>query len=140
MALDNQIDDCSVLGLLADENNVWIITNKKVLQYNIYQKVCMNYATSDGNIWVDVFRYRAISRDRQGGLYVGGHRGFIHIQSGSVLNWRIRYRFSPVVTDVKLKIKVYSLLKMNHFIPSTGFLWPPIQKYRNNFFHRLSIH
>ena len=30
MALDNQIDDCSVLGLLADENNVWIITNKKV--------------------------------------------------------------------------------------------------------------
>ena len=30
--------------------------------------------------------------------------------------------------DIELlkKIKVYSLLKMNHFIPSTGFLWPPI--------------
>lgn len=104
MALDNQIDDCSVLGLLADENNVWIITNKKVLQYNIYQKVCMNYATSDGNIWVDVFRYRAISRDRQGGLYVGGHRGFIHIQSGSV-SLADKIQFSPVVTDVKIENK-----------------------------------
>lgn len=104
MALDNQIDDCSVLGLLADENNVWIITNKKVLQYNIYQKVCMNYATSDGNIWVDVFRYRAISRDRQGGLYVGGHRGFIHIQSGSV-SLADKIQFSSVVTDVKIENK-----------------------------------
>lgn len=93
----------------------------------------MNYATSDGNIWVDVFRYRAISRDRQGGLYVGGHRGFIHIQSGSV-SLADKIQFSPVVTDVKLKIKVYSLLKMNHFIPSTGFLWPQFQKYRNIFF------
>lgn len=85
----------------------------------------MNYATSDGNIWVDVFRYRAISRDRQGGLYVGGHRGFIHIQSGSV-SLADKIQFSSVVTDVKIEIKVYSLLKMNHFIPSTGFLWPPI--------------
>lgn len=84
----------------------------------------MNYATSDGNIWVDVFRYRAISKDRQGGLYVGGHRGFIHIQSGSVSS-ADKIQFSPVVTDVKVEIKVSSLLKMNHFIPSTGFLWPP---------------
>lgn len=52
----------------------------------------MNYATSDGNIWVDVFRYRAISRDRQGGLYVGGHRG-LYIFSLVVSHWRIRYSF-----------------------------------------------
>lgn len=104
MSLDNQIDDCSVLGLLADENNVWIITNKKVLQYDIYHKICINYATSDGNIWVDVFRYRAISRDRQGGLYVGGHRGFIHIQSGSTSS-ADKIQFSPAVTDVKVENK-----------------------------------
>lgn len=104
MSLDNRIDDCSVLGLLADENNVWIITNKKVLQYDIYQKTCMNYATSDGNIWVDVFRYRAISQDKQGGLYVGGHRGFIHIQSGSTSS-ADKIQFSPAVTDVKVENK-----------------------------------
>lgn len=104
MSLDNRIDDCSVLGLLADEDNVWIITNKKVLQYDIRRKVCMNYATSDGNILVDVFRYRAISRDRQGGLYVGGHRGFIHIQSGSGSSVDKAY-FSPAVTDVKVDNK-----------------------------------
>lgn len=104
MSLDNRIDDCSVLGLLADENNVWIITNKKVLQYDIYQNRCMNYATSDGNISVDVFRYRAISRDRQGGLYVGGHRGFIHIQSGSTSS-ADKIQYSPAVTDVKVENK-----------------------------------
>lgn len=85
----------------------------------------MNYATSDGNIWVDVFRYRAISRDRQGGLYVGGHRGFIHIQSGSV-SLADKIQFSPVVTDVKIENKSIFFAEMNHFIPSTGFLWPPI--------------
>ena len=78
----------------------------------------MNYATSDGNIWVDVFRYRAISRDRQGGLYVGGHRGFIHIQSGSV-SLADKIQFSPIVTDVKIQ---------------PGFFGPQLQKYRNIFF------
>lgn len=48
MALINQIDDCSVLGLLADENNVWIITNKRCFNIIFIRSVCMNYATSDG--------------------------------------------------------------------------------------------
>lgn len=104
MALDKEIDDCSVLGLLADEDKVWIITNKKVLQYDIYRKASKDYATSDGNILVDVFRYRAISRDGQGGLYVGGHRGFIHIHSGNDSSVD-RTCSSPVVTDVKVENK-----------------------------------
>lgn len=29
MCLDDVIDDCSVLGLLSNKGNVWIITNKK---------------------------------------------------------------------------------------------------------------
>lgn len=104
MSLDNRIDDCSVLGLLADKDNVWIVTNKKVLQYDVDRKLCRNHATTDGNILVDVFRYRAISRDGQGGLYVGGHRGFIHIQSGDAPSVD-EASFSPAVTDVKVENK-----------------------------------
>lgn len=29
VSLDNEIDDCTVLGLLSDKNSVWIITNRK---------------------------------------------------------------------------------------------------------------
>ena len=104
MSLDKEIEDCSVLGLLSDEENVWIVTNKKVLQYDIRRKMCSNYATSDENILVDVFRFRAISRDGRGGLYVGGHRGFIHIRSGHDTQAE-KTRFSPVVTDVKVENK-----------------------------------
>ena len=83
VSLDNEIDDCTVLGLLSDKNSVWIITNKKVLQYNIDSQTFQHYSTADDNIMVDVFRYKAISLDGWGGLYVGGHRGFIHIRPGN---------------------------------------------------------
>ena len=57
VSLDNEIDDCTVLGLLSDKNSVWIITNKKVLQYNIDSQTFQHYSTADDNILVDVCRY-----------------------------------------------------------------------------------
>ena len=53
---------------------------------------------------VDVFRYKAISLDGWGGLYVGGHRGFIHIRpvNASVVN---RAPTSLHITDVKVEDK-----------------------------------
>lgn len=104
VSLDNEIDDCTVLGLLSDKNSVWIITNKKVLQYNIDSQTFQHYSTADDNIMVDVFRYKAISLDGWGGLYVGGHRGFIHIRpvNASVVN---RAPTSLHITDVKVEDK-----------------------------------
>ena len=101
MPLDDVIDNCSVLGLLADKGYVWIVTNKKVLRYDIYRKVYTDYTTSDENVLVDVFRYRAFSVDGRGGLYAGGHRGFTHIRSGDALSVGKVYPH-PVITDVKV--------------------------------------
>lgn len=100
--LDNAMDDCTILGLLSDADNVWIISNKKVLQYNIDSKTYQSYSTADENIMVDVFRYKAISLDGWGGLYVGGHRGFIHIRSGGV-SQADRAHLGLHVTDVKIE-------------------------------------
>lgn len=102
--LDNVLDDCTVLGLLSDENNVWIIANKKVLQYNVDLQYFQNYSTVDENIMVDVFRYKAISLDGWGGLYVGGHRGFIHIKSGGAPQGN-KVHPSLHITDVKVEDK-----------------------------------
>ncbi|EKU90081.1 hybrid sensor histidine kinase/response regulator transcription factor [Bacteroides oleiciplenus] len=104
VSLDNVLDDCTVLGLLSDENNVWIIANKKVLQYNVDSQTFRNYSTADENIMVDVFRYKAISLDGWGGLYVGGHRGFIHIRPGSAPQGN-KIRPSLHITDVKVEDK-----------------------------------
>lgn len=102
--LDNVLDDCTVLGLLSDENNVWIIANKKVLQYNVDLQYFQNYSTVDENIMVDVFRYKAISLDGWGGLYVGGHRGFIHIKSEGAPQGN-KVHPSLHITDVKVEDK-----------------------------------
>lgn len=100
--LDDEIDDCTILGLLSDKNSVWIITNKKVLQYNIDSQAYQNYSTADENIMVDVFRYKAISLDGWGGLYVGGHRGFIHIRpEGAGPANKVRPTLH--ITDVKVE-------------------------------------
>lgn len=101
MSLDDIIDDCSVLGLLSDKGNVWIITNKKILCYDIHRKIYTDYATSDDNMLVDVFRYKAFSGDSRGGLYAGGHRGFTHIRSVDTLQADKVYP-RPVITDVKV--------------------------------------
>ena len=53
---------------------------------------------------VDVFRYKAISLDGWGGLYVGGHRGFIHIRPVNALVVN-RAPTSLHITDVKVEDK-----------------------------------
>lgn len=100
ISLQDEIEDCSVLNLLADKNSVWISTNKRIIQYDTNKKTVRNYSTSDGNIQVNVFRHRASGLDGEGGLYVGGHGGFIHILSGSAaLSGRNYYH--PIITDIK---------------------------------------
>ncbi|WP_291528805.1 hybrid sensor histidine kinase/response regulator transcription factor [Bacteroides sp. UBA939] len=102
--LDSTLDDCTILGLLSDENNVWIIANKKVLQYNVDSRTYRNYSTADENIMVDVFRNKAISLDGCGGLYVGGHRGFVHIRPDSMAQ-EIKIHPRLRITDVKVEDK-----------------------------------
>ncbi|NDV57199.1 hybrid sensor histidine kinase/response regulator transcription factor [Bacteroides sp. 519] len=104
MSLEDDIEDCSVLSLLADKNSVWIVTNKRIIQYDMDRKTVRNYSTSDGNILVNVFRHKAVETDGEGGLYVGGHGGFIHIQSGAASSSDGKY-YQPVVTDVKVDNK-----------------------------------
>lgn len=99
--LNSAIEDCSVLGLLADGDYVWIITNKKLLRYDIRREVCTDYATTDGNVLVDAFRYRAFSTDGRGGLYAGGHRGFMHIRTDGA-SQAGKERPRPVITDVRV--------------------------------------
>lgn len=104
MTLEDDIEDCSVLSLLADKTSVWIVANKRIIQYDMDRKTIRNYSTSDGNILVNVFRHKAVGVDGEGGLYVGGHGGFIHIQSGAASPPDEHY-YHPVVTDVKVENK-----------------------------------
>lgn len=98
------IDDCTMLGLLADGDNVWVVTNKKVLQYDAYSQSFRSYAADDENILVNSFKSKAFSPDGRGGLYVGGHRGFIHIRPGHP---EPAGRAHPTmhITDVKVEDK-----------------------------------
>ena len=65
----------------------------------------------------------------------------LYIFSLVVSHWRIKIQFSPVVTDVKIENKsiFFAENESLHTINRISF-GPQFQKYRNIFFHRLSIH
>lgn len=100
--IEKQTGTSSVKGCVADKNNVWLITNKNVLKYDIYRKTFKNYDTTDENIKVDVFRYNAYGTDNHGGLYAGGYPGFIHIKS-DIMPAAVNRDVRPVISDVKVR-------------------------------------
>lgn len=101
IGLNEILNDCIVLKLLVDRRNLWVITNKKILKYNLQTKLYTEYSTRDSNIRVHLFRGQAACPDNSGGIYAGGHNGFIHLlQSGS--QWGADCSFAPMVTDIKV--------------------------------------
>jgi ligand-binding sensor domain-containing protein/DNA-binding response OmpR family regulator/nitrogen-specific signal transduction histidine kinase len=101
-SLEKEIEESSVLDLRADAENVWIITNKKVLQYNTGHETIYDYFTSDGNISVNVFRNKAVTQDGHGGIYVGGHGGFSYIRPSGSSTVK-SYEIHPAVTDIRVE-------------------------------------
>lgn len=102
VALENEIADSSVLSLLADRNYVWIVTNKRVIQYDVGTGTLRRYSTADANVSVNVFRNKAVCLDGEGGLYAGGHGGFLHIRPGAAA-LPAGNRYEAVVTDVRVE-------------------------------------
>lgn len=101
IGLNEILNDCIVLKLLVDRRNLWVITNKKILKYNLQTKLYTEYSTRDSNMRVHLFRGQAACPDNSGGIYAGGHNGFIHLlQSGS--QWGADCSFAPMVTDIKV--------------------------------------
>lgn len=90
-----------VLNLLSDDQFVWIVTNNRVFRYDIQEKKGKGYSASDGNISVSLFRNEAACLDGKGGLYVGGHGGFVHIQAEGRGSQKKEYS-RPVITDVRV--------------------------------------
>ncbi|MEA5127462.1 MAG: response regulator [Proteiniphilum sp.] len=99
--LEKELEESSALDLRSDRENVWIVTNKKVIQYDVIHNTTYNYSTSDGNIFVNVFRSKAVTQDEDGGLYVGGHGGFTYISSTSESVHRSD-KIHPTVTDLRV--------------------------------------
>ena len=93
------LNDCSPLQSLRDNEALWVVTNKKVIRYDYSHENYLIYTTQDENIRVNQFRGLAAALDGQGGLYVGGHNGFIHI--GRERNQtRFHWPHSPVVSEI----------------------------------------
>lgn len=79
--LNNTIDNSFILSILSDKECVWVVTNKQIIRYNIYPDTQTIYSTSDNNLSVNIFRLTAFCTDKAGGIYAGGHGGFVHIQA-----------------------------------------------------------
>lgn len=100
LELEEHVGDGSILGLLAEKDNVWIVTNKKALCYDIRRKAYREYDTTDENIGVRLFRYRAFCTDGKGGLYVGGYLGVVHLPADETTGQGKACQ--PRITDVRV--------------------------------------
>jgi len=55
--------------------NIWILTDKKVIEYNPYNGASRNYTTADG-VQVSSFKEKSFYKDEKSGkLYFGGNKG-----------------------------------------------------------------
>lgn len=101
VSFDGALDDCTILKMLIDKQYLWIVTNKKILKYNLRTQSFLDYATTDPNVRVHLFRGQAACSDGVKGIYAGGHNGFIHIdgrKDAPLYNTEI----IPEVTDIKV--------------------------------------
>ncbi|MCD8042684.1 MAG: response regulator [Tannerellaceae bacterium] len=101
--LKDKMIDCTPLDILSDKDKIWIVTNKKIIQYNLLHDSSVDYLTTDGNIGVNIFRHKAMCPDGKGGLFAGGHGGLMHIYDSSAST--SFEHFYPIVTDVKVENK-----------------------------------
>lgn len=99
--MDGALNDCTILKILVDKQFLWIITNKKILKYNLRTQTFLDYATTDPNTRVDLFREQAACADGGRGIYAGGHNGFIHID-GKEEAGNYSTDIFPKVTDIKV--------------------------------------
>lgn len=100
VSFDGALDDCTILKMLIDKQYLWIVTNKKILKYNLRTQTFLDYATTDPTIRVHLFRGQAACSDGARGIYAGGHNGFIHID-GKEDTPLYSTEITPEVTDIK---------------------------------------
>jgi len=98
--LEKETEGCSLLGILPSGNNVWIVANRKIIQYDTEHERQLIYEAGNGEIAIDLFRHNAFCDDGSNGLYAGGHNGFIHIAPRQSGTWRKTIADAPFVTDV----------------------------------------
>ncbi|MBM6993147.1 MAG: helix-turn-helix domain-containing protein [Prevotella sp.] len=97
LQLEGIMSDGAILDIVSDHHYAWVVTNKKVIQCRPDGSIVNTFAANQGNILVKAFRHKAICTDGQGGLFVGGHNGLVHLSSQLNLP---RMPFRPVVSDI----------------------------------------
>lgn len=74
------IADGPVLAIMADQQRVWIVTNKKIVLCSGKGNVVSVWRANEGKVLVKAFRQHAVCMDGKGGLLAGGHGGFVDIR------------------------------------------------------------
>ncbi len=99
--VDFLLDDCTPLRIMADKDNLWIVANKKIIQYNSQKKGYLVYSTFDDNIRVKIFRKHAAALDGQGECLAGGHNGFVSIGKDAP-DARTRLEYEPKISGLTI--------------------------------------
>lgn len=96
---NGRFDNSTILNLQADNTYLWVVTNKKIIRYHLTTNSFSEYSTDDNNIGVNLFRNQAVSLDGNGGIFAGGHNGFVHILPNNN-SMQSTLTVVPAITDI----------------------------------------
>lgn len=96
--IGSAIADGPVLAIMAGQQRVWIVTNKKIVLCGGKGNIVRVWRANEGRVQVKAFRQHAVCTDGKGGILAGGHGGFVDIRPSSADGKAIAPAFG--VTDV----------------------------------------
>ncbi|MGE4307897.1 ATP-binding protein [Bacteroides sp.] len=96
---NGRLDNSTILNLQADHAYLWIVTNKKIIKYHPNKHSFNEYSAENNNIEVNIFRNQAVYLDGNGGIFAGGHNGFVHILPNDNL-MQSSTTAIPIITDI----------------------------------------
>lgn len=73
--------DETLLNIMSHGAKVWVLTNKRLLCEDVSTHKTSVFRANTGNVMVKAFKEATLCPDLQGGIFVGGHGGVMHLQA-----------------------------------------------------------
>ena len=112
-----------IISLIADyHGHIWILTDKRVIEYNPHTGASRNYTTKDG-VQVSSFSAKSVYKDNgTGNLYLGGNQGISVFSPSEALTDKTK-DIKSIITDIKINNQsVFHLNDKNRFDITTQML------------------
>lgn len=97
LQLDSLLSNSPILHIETTQGHVWLMTNRRVLCFNLQEGTTQVFSAAQGGIGVQRFLQHALCREENGSVLAGGQGGFVHLPLLSADTVPVRVRIADVL-------------------------------------------